>query len=231
MLSPYIINILEASMPVISKASLNLAFGNMSNIMDLGDFYAAGPLLLRKDLKVSQLAKMFSLTDISGNAFSSSNGYATYAPSLGVASPLFLKGSGASVRTTGEQSTTTAINACYPNMEAMFDDSGSACNYFDSKMGVTAGKRLAVVMVGAGNNGSYPNICYGVVGAAGDVQWVNKGYPQDTGGGRVFVFGESAAYLYAYIVCAFSTVAGDSSTSNKRRMCKIDKVTGAMSYL
>lgn len=217
-------------MPLVAKSLVNLSFGNMSNIMDLGEFYAAGPLLLRKDLKVSQLAKMFSLTDINGNAFSSSIGYATYTPSTGLASPLYLKGSGASVK-TGEQSVTTVLNGCYPNMEAMFDESGSSCNYFDSKTGSTAGKRLAVAMVGSQANSSYPNVCLGIVGASGDVQWVNRGYPQDTGGGRVFIFGESATYLYAYIVCHFASSAGDGSSSIKRRLGRIDKTTGVLTYM
>ena len=216
-------------MPLIAKASLKLSMGNMSNILDLGDFYAAGPLLLRKDLKLSQLSSMFSLCNATGDALSN-GGYTNYSPSIGVASPLYLRGSGASVRTE-EKALTTTANACYPNMEAMFDDSGSACAYFDSAVGATAGKRLVLVMLGADRpNVSYPNTCFGVVGANGAVQWVTRAYPSDGGGGRVFIFGESSQYLYAYVVCYFVGTSGDCNGS-KRRICRVDKGTGALTYI
>lgn len=140
-----------------SLAALRTPYGVLSNMKDLGDHYALGSQLLRKDLTpVSGPINFAFPTDVNGN-----DTMVMWMARLGYrCAALDITGSSSIVQNfqSGLLYENTSVN-CGSNLEQI-------PTYFDSTLGITTGKRLVAV-------GHKQAVYVGSVSSEGDVSWIN----------------------------------------------------------
>lgn len=205
---------------LIANAKLKVPYGTLSNILEIGDYYALGSQLLRKDLRAQSPDKAFQFPTLA----SGDDGLNVWLRSSmgpnGIPLQSLLGLSGSCANLNGSQGTGTDVNTT-PSSAANLCE--SLPTFLDSTLGSTAGKRLVAYCNGLGTA-----LSCATIGSSGEATWLSSISYSLTGDAKCYALGESALCAYWLVV---SMSLQPTSYNGFSRIVQFNKVTGVSTII
>ena len=203
---------------LIASKKLKMPFSTLGNILDIGDYYALGSQLLRKDLTPIPPNRAFMYPSMSGGLDISY----VWGRETTNQPPLGLSGSVAQMYTY-HSAAGNDYHTVSPSAGSLFENLPV---FLDSTLGTTNGKRLVFYLAAS----SSLNMSCGAVNSLGEVTWLNS-IPNpiaynDTSC-KTFILGESANYVYV-LALKMAASPAVAAVAGMQMILQYNKASGAV---